>query len=195
MAEGNNKRRLIYEDLEEGKKYRMLTLAKHGETGEDMVVYQALYEPFQTYVRPMKAFQEEIDKKKIRFIKGVGQEEKTHSEEAKGENPDTQAEEAKGKGAGTQAEESTPGRKKDSGNKSKGPEEEIHPEFRRFLDAETNSERIEILRGMRNIVDNTMINSMAVMLDVEIKDGPIDERYEELLECALLKCRYEIERY
>lgn len=189
MAEGNKKRRLIYEDLEEGKKYRMLTLAKHGETGEDMVVYQALYEPFQTYVRPMKALQEEIDKKKIRFLEGVSQKEQTNSEEDAVKNAGTQA------GENIEREDSAPQGESAAQDKNKGSEEEIHPEFRRFLDAESNNERIEILRGMRDIVDNTMINSMAVMLDVEIKDGPIEERYEELLECALLKRRYEIERY
>lgn len=189
MAEGNKKRRLIYEDLEEGKKYRMLTLAKNRETGEDMVVYQALYEPFQTYVRPMKALQEEMDKKKIRFIEGVSQKEQSRSEEEEKENSDTQAGESIERGDSAAQEESA------AQDKSKGSEEEIHPEFRRFLDAESNNERIEILLGMRNIVDNTMINSMAVMLDVEIKDGPIEERYEELLECARLKRRYEIERY
>jgi hypothetical protein len=44
-----------------GKEYRVLFIAKHSETVEEMVVYQALYGEFGYWVRPKKMFMESVD--------------------------------------------------------------------------------------------------------------------------------------
>ena len=43
-----------------GNIYQIRCLAKHSETGEMMVVYQAMYDTFQIYVRPLAMFMEEV---------------------------------------------------------------------------------------------------------------------------------------
>lgn len=43
-----------------GKEYEVIALAKHSETGEDMVVYRALYGDYSIWVRPASMWQEEI---------------------------------------------------------------------------------------------------------------------------------------
>lgn len=52
-----------------GKQYRVIGIAKHSETLEDLVVYEALYEnpTGKLWVRPLKMFSEKIvvDGKKI----------------------------------------------------------------------------------------------------------------------------------
>lgn len=43
-----------------GKRYRVLCLAKHSETLEEMVVYQALYGDGQIWVRPAGMWYETV---------------------------------------------------------------------------------------------------------------------------------------
>ena len=49
--------------------YCIQSVAKHTETGEKMVVYQAMYSPFQTYVRPLDMFLSKVDNEKYPDIK------------------------------------------------------------------------------------------------------------------------------
>lgn len=44
-----------------GKEYLVLHLAKHSETLEDLVVYQALYGERGIWVRPLKMFMEQVE--------------------------------------------------------------------------------------------------------------------------------------
>ena len=53
----------IYRHFKSGKEYRVIGVAKHSETLEDLVVYQALYENnlSKMWVRPLSMFIEEVE--------------------------------------------------------------------------------------------------------------------------------------
>lgn len=57
-----------------GKQYRVLGVAKHSETLEELVVYQALYEGRQIWTRPINMFFDEVEfdgvkRPRFKFIK------------------------------------------------------------------------------------------------------------------------------
>ena len=63
----------IYQHFK-GNMYKILFVAKHSETLEEMVVYQALYGAGDVWVRPANMFLEKIERdgqtvKRFKFIK------------------------------------------------------------------------------------------------------------------------------
>ena len=44
-----------------GEKYKVLAVAKHSETLEDMVVYQAIYGSGEIWVRPLSMFCQTVE--------------------------------------------------------------------------------------------------------------------------------------
>jgi hypothetical protein len=64
----------------------------------------------------------------------------------------------------------------------------------RFLDARTHEERLRILSSERDKITDSMIDTMAVALDLQIGAGDLDSRYDELRHCLQTMERFEVER-
>lgn len=59
-----------------GKEYRLLSIAKHSETLEEMVVYQALYGDGEIWVRPLSMWQDVIERDGKTYVRFAYIEEK-----------------------------------------------------------------------------------------------------------------------
>lgn len=176
--------------------YQIRCLAKHTETGETLVVYQAMYGDFTIYARPLAMFMEEIDHEKYpeagqkyRFaLMGDGQD---LEEPAVVSYP---AKEEKTPETIRQAEyETVP---ESSVKETQQPEEQLNidPLVLEFLDANSYRQRLGILDALHNRITDDMINMMAVSADLEIKEGDVEDRYMELRNCLLTFEKYECNR-
>ncbi len=184
-----------------GKQYQIRCLAKHSETGELMVVYQAMYEPFETYVRPLSMFMEEVDRtkypdagQKYRFVL-LGEEEEeenfgTERNQSAGENFGTEKDQSAEENTETAAVRSA----EENDFAETGEQLNIDPLVLEFLDAGSYGERLTILDSLHNRITDDMINTMAVSVDLEIKDGEIEDRYAELRSCLRTFEKYECNR-
>lgn len=189
-----------------GNLYQILCLAKDSETGEMMVVYQAMYGDFQIYVRPLSSFMEEIDRKKYPDAEGyyrfeLSGAQQVHqlsapvpgsTEETK--KPDLWETEIKEQKIREQ-EIKEPERERTAEENNDTQEElNIDPLVLQFLDADSYERRLEILSILHCRIDHDMINTMAVAVDVEINDGELEDRYEELKNCLLTFEKFECNR-
>lgn len=202
-----------------GRLYQVLTLARHSETGEVLVVYQALYGDYAVFARPLSMFCSEVDAvkypgamQKERFQLWKGSEE-AHALFA-GESPVTGNRETRAKQPeedrqtrGKQPEEDRETRamqpdgifsqkEKPAEPSVQVAEEEVQldPRLLRFLDANRMEEKMEILDSMQGDVTDEMIDIMAISLDTEIVSGEASERIAALRETIQMRLRFESSR-
>lgn len=73
-------------------------------------------------------------------------------------------------------------------------EEVMEPLLLEFLDSDTYEEKMNILVALHSRVNDDMINTMALALDVEVNEGKLENRYEALKNCLATLQRYECNR-
>ncbi len=187
------------------KLYQIIAVAKHSETGEQLVIYQALYGDFGVYARPLEMFMSEVDhekypdvEQKYRFervelssstvtetqVKDHTQREYAAENRNLLENSEKQSladsfEQSENMGLSSREEEYEGG---------------INPKVLEFLDSEDFDERYNILVALRDEIDDQIINTLAVALDVVIPEGDLDDRYDQLKMCLRTRQRYESNR-
>lgn len=63
-----------------------------------------------------------------------------------------------------------------------------------FLDADTYEKKLQILSTLHPRITDAMIDTMAVSLDTEVKEGDIETRYNEIKNCLMTMERFECNR-
>lgn len=189
-----------------GNLYQITAVAEHTETGEQLVIYQALYGDFKTYARPLAMFVGRVDREKypdaeqeFRFeLQGPdGERQRTAFQSSDEERRRTAVqspdEETTGAGEDQRPAWEGPGVAAGNSEMSEG-ELSLDPLLLEFLDADGYEERLNILAGLHHRITDEMITTMAIACDVEIGGGDTEERYEALKSCLVTLERYECNR-
>lgn len=151
--------------------YQIVTTAEHSETGEKLVIYQALYGTFKVYARPLHVFTSEVD-----HVKYPDVEQKYRFALQKTiENNDIRDQE---NCMGFASAEAT----------------DKDYTLYDFLDANTYKQKIEIFRMMKKDINEKTINDIAVSLDIVVEDGETEVRCQNILNCLSTMARFETDR-
>ena len=177
--------------------YQIITIARHSETGIKMVVYQQLYAPYEVYVRPLEMFMSKIDTKKYPNEKQTYRFEKIDIRgEEKADVPKETSSETLNRvlNKGKSEEEPQQSETLETENAENESDFELDPGIAEFLDAESYEKKLQILSKLHSRITDAMIDTIAVSLDTEIKEGDIERRYSELKNCLLTMERFECNR-
>lgn len=173
----------IYKHFKD-RPYQIIAVATHTETNEQMVVYQALYGEFKTFVRPLSSFLSEVDHEKYPDAM-----QNKRFEQMAPHDSDVKAP------AGHPVEV-TKTLEKASEPKGINPssEGEINSLLVKFLDAETYGRKLEVISSNRKHMSDRLINDMAVSIDCTVEEGPLDQRIQGLINCLQQMSRFENKR-
>lgn len=185
----------IYQHFK-GKLYRIVALATHTETGEQLVIYQALYGEFQVFARPLSMFLEKVDAKKYPDAAGKDRFMRIPMAEAAAvpqpvpapsENP------VEPRPAAMSSE--NPVEPRPAAASSESPvEPQPDPGLLAFLDADSYEEKLEVFASLEGKADLHMLNAIAASLDLELSEGSLEEQYDTLKSCLMTLERYECNR-
>ena len=211
----------IYQHFK-GKLYRIVALATHTETGEQLVIYQALYGEFQVFARPLSMFLEKVDAKKYpdaagkdRFMRIPMAEAAAVSRPvaAPSENPvelrpaamssentveprpaAMSSENPVEPRSAAMPSESTVESRAVAASSENSVEPQPDPGLLAFLDADSYEEKLEVFASLEGKVDLHMLNAIAASLDLELSEGSLEEQYDTLKSCLMTLERYECNR-
>ena len=177
-----------------GKLYQVLNIATDSETGEKMVVYQALYGSFEVYVRGYNSFTEMLDKNKYpaavqlyRFV------------EVKKEALSLQGEETEPNMTGSDCSGNTEG----ASSGAEGPatsqlpayastaEGSVDPVLVMFLEADGSEAKYEVLKEHYLEISERTMTNIEVSLDVVSNSKEMDDRIRDVMGVLRTRARYE----
>ena len=183
------------------KLYQVIAVAKHSETMEPYVVYQALYGDFGVYIRPYDMFVSEVDhekypevRQKYRFAyvdHTKNETIRTERAEHKKIPVNQNVEQQENVPAVTAAVSTAELQEQNMVQRESDVEEQINPWLLRFLDTDTMEEKYQIVCDIKNDITDRLIDDLAVAVDVVIPEGKLSDRYEQLKYCIRTRQKYE----
>ena len=185
----------IYQHFK-GKLYRIVALATHTETGEQLVIYQALYGEFQVFARPLSMFLEKVDAKKYPDAAGKDRFMRIPMAEAAAVPQPVPApsENTVEPRPAAMPSESTVESRAVAASSENSVEPQPDPGLLAFLDADSYEEKLEVFASLEGKVDLHMLNAIAASLDLELSEGSLEEQYDTLKSCLMTLERYECNR-
>lgn len=170
--------------------YQIIAVATHSETGEQMVVYQALYGDYKVYVRPYEMFLSEVDHEKYPEVQ---QKYRFELVEFSGQEVPKEEEIQKCVEEAGKADVETGSEQKavDAADTETGEYEGVNPILLEFLDAETMDEKMHIMSCRQKQMDEALLTSIAISLDLVVEKKSIQEKYMEIMNCLSMKKHFE----
>ena len=183
------------------KLYQVIAVAKHSETMEPYVVYQALYGDFGVYIRPYDMFVSEVDHEKypevtqkyrFAYVDHTKNETlRTERAEHKKIPVNQNVEQQENVPAVTAAVSTAELQEQNMVQRESDVEEQINPWLLRFLDTDTMEEKYQIVCDIKNDITDRLIDDLAVAVDVVIPEGKLSARYDQLKYCIRTRQKYE----
>ena len=187
------------------KMYKIVGVASHSETGQELVIYEALYGTYGMYARPLDMFVSEVDHdkypevtQKYRFEKvnvvaksdgsvSITSAENDYVSEPVWKGPEVKVEpialDKVSRDKATWEEEPA--------LESTCQEQGVDPKLLEFLDAESFYEKYNVLVSMRDTITDQMIDNIAVVMDLVIPEGELTKRYDNLKAAIRTRQHYE----
>lgn len=166
--------------------YQVMAVATHSETGEEMVVYQALYGDYRVYVRPLSMFVSEVDREKYPNVNQRYRFEKVILSAGTNNTTLIRAEEW--------TDTDNPGEtcKVCSLDQPTLEEQEApNPLLLDFLEEDTYEGRLEALAHMRGKVGQKELDSLYLVLDMNASEGTVDSQLEAVRRYLLMQQKYD----
>ncbi|WP_419042958.1 DUF1653 domain-containing protein [Enterocloster sp.] len=150
--------------------YQVRAVAVHSETGEPMVVYQALYGTFGMYVRPLEMFMSPVDREKY-----PDADQEYRFERVWPENDPVRIAWQEREQGETDKEEELPG-----------------PWLERFLDALRPEDKLAVLKQMEGKATKRELDCMFMAMDLKPEpEMPVEEQIQALRRYVQLLRRYD----
>ena len=164
-----------------GGLYQVAAIATHTESGEKLVIYQALYGDYGVYARPYEMFISEVDRVKY---PDAGQTYRFELVEPGRKEPEKEPEQEPELSKDS-VDEQQPSDSSDGG---------VNPILLEFLDADTLEEKLHILTRYQKQMDDGLLNSIAISLDLVVEKKNLQEKYDEIMNCLSMMEHFECNR-
>lgn len=197
------------------KMYKIVGVASHSETGQELVIYEALYGTYGMYARPLDMFVSEVDHdkypevtQKYRFEKvnvvaesdgsvSITSAENDYVSEPVWKGPEVKVEPialdkaSRDKETIDEALIDKATWEEEPAPESTCQEQGVDPKLLEFLDAESFDEKYNVLVSMRDTITDQMIDNIAVVMDLVIPEGELTKRYDNLKAAIRTRQHYE----
>ncbi len=192
-----------------GRFYRVVAIAIHSETREELVIYQALYGDAKIYARPLQMFISPVDREKYPDVAQTDRFEKIEAPIGiPGEIPAELRKYAEASEAVSAPADKTPVATPVSGTNDNPAEPaketpadggsdisfSLDPDLEEYLDADGIDEKLRILSGMHSHISERILNVMALSEEIQLQEKNLEDRYQEFRTCLQTKKKYESHR-
>lgn len=180
------------------KLYQIVAVASHSETGEKMVVYQALYGDYGVWVRPLVMFLEPVDREKYPDAAQAYRFERVDDGCGYGEGASGSCAEVSGSCAEARADGIRTGENRSSEAVSDDSVRSVqngpNPLLLEFLDCDSVEEKLAILQKMKGKVGQSELDSLCLCLDIRPTAGSLEEQLNGIRQYLRMQQRYDAPR-